>query len=156
MSGNKRAAPEEFTNNTDAMKCLIMSIVEGNRVDREDNKRMKVEITDLKESNRYLHNQVESLRQDLAIESQYAQEMSNRLDAMQQTVENLLNRGPTERDATRDVLLNLRATREYDLTDIDRLLESSDEEDGWDRELADLFGDESEIETVFASDPADW
>lgn len=139
MSGNKRAAPEEFTNNIDAMKCLIMAMSRDNKAEAESNKRLKVEVEDLKESNHYLHRQVDRL-------DGYTQELEARLDTLNAVVENMLNRGRVERDATQDIVANLRETRQYDMTDVDRLLfetdTDEDEDDAFDAELAAIFGED--------------
>lgn len=138
MSGNKRAAPEEFTNNTDAMKCLIMTISRDGKKAEETAKRLKVEVEEIKEQNAYMRRQIDRL-------DGYTQELEGRLDTMHAIVENMLNRGPTDRDAMQDVISNLRATRQYDMNDIDRILfeVETDEDDTWDAELASIFaGDE--------------
>ena len=138
MSGTKRSAPEEFLNNTDAMKCLIMTISRDGKAAEESVKRLKVEVDEVKEQNKYMRRQIERL-------DGYTQDLENRLDTMNAIVENMLNRGPTERDAMQDVISNLRATRQYDMNDVDRLLfeVETDEDDTWDAELANIFaGDE--------------
>ena len=138
MSGNKRAAPEEFTNNIDAMKCLIMAMSRDVKIEQENNKRMKTEVVELKLTNNYLHRQIDRL-------DGYTQELENRLDTLNAVVQNMLNSGRVERDATQDVVANLRETRQYDMTDIDRLLfeaDTEEEDDAFDNELAALFGED--------------
>lgn len=80
-----------------------------------------------------MHRQVERL-------DGYTQELEGRLAAMEVVLSNLLNTG--NHHIVEDVILNIRATREYDMTDLDRLLEEwqtdEEEETNW---FDDLFRD---------------
>lgn len=129
-SNNKRPAtsqpliaPRAFVENDDVMKCLILAVC-------KDNKKLKKEVDDLTVAKKYLKTQVDRL-------DGYTAELENRLDALSAVVTNLLNRGTNERDATEDIIGNLRATREYDMTDLDRIMFENDTET--DEELAAMF-----------------
>jgi len=112
-----------------------MTLVRDLQATEEVNKKLKVEVDDLKQSNKYLHRQVDRL-------DGYTQEIENRLDTLNTVVENMLNREPRVRDATQDIVMNLRATRQYDMTDLDRIMfeAETDEDEGWDAELERIFG----------------
>jgi len=129
MSGNKRAAPEEFTNNIDAMKCLIMAMSRDVKVEQENNKRMKTEIVEVKLSNQYMHRQIERL-------DGYTQELETRIDGLKAVVENMLNRGRVERDLTQDAIADVRVVRLHNMEDLDNLLAEIDTEDEEEEEFA--------------------
>lgn len=110
--------------NVDAMGCLILAVT-------KDNKKQKAKIHDLKEANNYLHRQVERL-------DAYTQELENRMAAMEAVLSNLLN--STNHWAVEEMIHQVQATRSYDTTDLDRLLEEAQTEDEEDF-LAGFFDD---------------
>ena len=116
-------AAKRFLANPDAQGVLL-------RVMASDMQGMQRQIGDLQEEKQYMHRQVERL-------DGYTQELEGRLAAMEVVLSNLLNTG--NHHLVEDVILNIRATREYDMTDLDRLLEEwqtdEEEETNWFDEL---------------------
>lgn len=121
---NSIPAAKRLKHNVDAMGCLISVI------HRENHAQAK-EITELKEQNGYLHRQVERL-------DKYTEELEGRIASMEAVVSNLLN-SPTHWQVE-SVITEVRATRNYDMTDLDRLLDEYETEDdlNWLDELENL------------------
>lgn len=125
---NKRKASDDIVpagvrlkHDVDAMGCLIMAVT-------RDNKAQRVEIDELKETNQYLHRQVERL-------DKYTEELEGRLAAMEAVIANLLNGG--HHWTVESTITEIRETQQYDMTDLDRLLAEyeTEEEPDWFDEL---------------------
>ena len=120
------SAAKRLKENTDAMGCIIMCV-------KRSNDNLAKEVGELKESNMYLHRQVERL-------DGYTAELENRMAAMEAVLQNILN--SSNNWVVEDMIREIQATRSYDTTDLDRLLEEAQtEEEIDDFFLTDLFPD---------------
>ena len=116
-------AAKRVKENVDAMGCIIMAV-------KRSNDNLHREMSEVKEQNAYLHRQVERL-------DGYTQELEGRLAAMEAVLSNMLNTG--NHHVVEEMIVNIRGTREYDMTDLDRLLDEfatdDEEETNWFDEL---------------------
>lgn len=94
------------------MGCIIMAV-------KRSNDNLAKEVGELKEENNYLHRQVERL--DL-----YANELENRMAAMEAVISNMLN--STIGYEMENMINEIKGTNSYDTTDLDRLLEEAQTE----------------------------
>jgi FtsZ-binding cell division protein ZapB len=117
-------AAKKLKENVDTMGCIIMCV-------KRSNDNLAREVGELKETNNYLHRQVERL-------DAYSTELENRMAAMEAVLSNLLN-SPGHWQVE-EMIHQIQATRSYDTTDLDRLLEEAETEDEEDL-LAGFFDD---------------
>ena len=114
------SAAQEFLGNPDAQGVLLRILVRELQAAEARVIESEKKIHDLEEIARYTHNQVERL-------DGYSQELEGRMASMEVVIGNLLN--GTAADAVIDVVHNIRATREYEMCDLDRLLEEFETDD---------------------------
>lgn len=112
ISTSPEPAAKRVKENVDAMGCIIMAV-------KRSNDNLAKEVGELKEENNYLHRQVERL--DL-----YANELENRMAAMEAVIANMLN--STIGYEMENMINEIKGTNSYDTTDLDRLLEEAQTE----------------------------
>lgn len=112
ISTSPEPAAKRVKENVDAMGCIIMAV-------KRSNDNLAKEVGELKEENNYLHRQVERL--DL-----YANELENRMAAMEAVISNMLN--STIGYEMENMINEIKGTNSYDTTDLDRLLEEAQTE----------------------------
>lgn len=116
-------AAKRFLANPDAQGVLLQIMA-------KDQMKANMKITQLKEEAAYLKKQVEHL-------DKYTDELEGRMAALECVVSNMANSG--HHHIVEDVINNVRALREYDMTDLDRIMDElatdEEEETNWFDEL---------------------
>lgn len=110
-------AAKRVKENIDAMGCLLLLL-------QRDAQASKKEVVEVKERNRYLSEQVHRL-------DNYTAELEGRLATMENLVGNLLNGG--NHVIVESHIHGMQEHGDYDMTDLNRLLEEyeTEDENGW-------------------------
>lgn len=125
-----------LTSNVDAMGCIIQAV----------HRELRKEMAEREEEAGYLHRRIQELdrqvtlfRERYEFIANYACELEGRLDTMEALVSNVVSLGRPECDSLEDAANVLRATREYDMTDVDRIFADMETEDEAEVDFDELF-----------------
>lgn len=96
----------------DAMDALLMTLI-------ADNQALTAQVNDRTEGERYLHRRCEML-------DNYVLELEGRMSAMEAVIVNIIGGG--DYHVARNAIDDVRQSRNYDTTDLDRIVEEAETE----------------------------